>query len=229
MSVTNTAPNATEAVENPIINSPFVEPQCYWEIKKGEQPRTVAGRRGAYYYYRVPDSAKRGRKNNQLSFEGDLGVGQKEELPIANWLRKQLEEWRRGALTGIAYDGASDMTKELLRLWKAEEGRYQRLFFAQVEAAETIIFLTEANPVYHKGMPPIPVDQPGKMTQAAGFQVIHALRLQNGDGHGQNHRDGDVVGMVHPELCGLSDGQALYRYHPDCLPQCDDPRTSQRA
>lgn len=49
-------------VENPIINSPFVEPQCYWDIKKGEQPKTVAGRRAAYYYYRVPDSAKRGRK-----------------------------------------------------------------------------------------------------------------------------------------------------------------------
>ncbi len=47
------------AVENPIINSPFVEPQCHWEIKKGEQPKTVTGRRDAYYYYRVPDSAKR--------------------------------------------------------------------------------------------------------------------------------------------------------------------------
>lgn len=91
-----------------------------------------------------------------------MGVGQKEELHIANWLRKRVKEWRNGSLTGIPYDGASDITKELLRLWKADEGRYQRLFFAQVEAAETIIFLTEAHPVYHKSMPPIPVDQPGE-------------------------------------------------------------------
>ena len=176
---------ADTAVENPIINSPFVEPQCYWEIKKGEQPKTVAGRREAYYYYRVPDSAKRGRKNkDQLSLEGDLGVGQKEELHIANWLRKRLKEWRNGSLTGIPYDGASDITKELLRLWKAEEGRFQRLFFAQVEAAETIIFLTEAHPVYYKSMPLIPVDQPGEKTKAAGFKSFtrYACKMATGTG-----------------------------------------------
>lgn len=173
------------AVENPIINSPFVEPQCYWDIKKGEQPKTLAGRRAAYYYYRVPDSAKRGRKNKtQLSFDGDAGVGQKEELHLVNWLRKRLKEWRSGSLTGIPYDGASDITKELLRLWQAEEGCYQRLFFAQVEAAETIIFLTEANPVYHKGMPPIPLDQPGKNAQAAGFRAFtrYACKMATGTG-----------------------------------------------
>lgn len=173
------------AVENPIINSPFVEPQCYWDIKKGEPPKTVAGRREAYYYYRVPDSAKRGRKSkDQLSFEGELGIGQKEDLPIVNWLRKRVKEWREGILTGIAYDGASDVTKELLRLWQAQEGRYQRLFFAQVEAVETIIFLMEANPLYHKNLPHIPLDEPGIKTKAARLRAFtrYACKMATGTG-----------------------------------------------
>ena len=52
---------------------------------------------------------------------------------------------------GIAYDGATPITKELLELWRSGD-RMQRLFFAQVEAVETIIFLTEAADIYRKGI-----------------------------------------------------------------------------
>lgn len=174
-----------EAIENPIINSPFIEPQCYWEVKKGEQPKTIEGRREAHYYYRVPDSAKRGRKSkDQLDLGGELGTGQKEDLPIVNWLRKAVKEWREGTLTKIPYDGASSVSKELLRLWKKQEGRKQRLFFAQVEAAETIIFLIEANPLYHRNMPKIPTDQPGEKAQAEGFKAFtrYACKMATGTG-----------------------------------------------
>lgn len=47
---------------------------------------------------------------------------------------------------------------ELLQYWR-REGREKRLFFAQLEAAETIIFLTEARQDFLQGID-IPLDQP---------------------------------------------------------------------
>jgi type III restriction enzyme len=47
--------------------------------------------------------------------------------------------------------GASRISLELLAWWQ-REGRAQRLFFAQLEAAMTVIFLTEARPDYLQGI-----------------------------------------------------------------------------
>jgi type III restriction enzyme len=49
------------------------------------------------------------------------------------------------------YPGVTRTTLELLEWWR-REGRRQSLFFAQVEAAETIVFLTEARSDYLQGI-----------------------------------------------------------------------------
>ncbi len=156
-------------VENPIINSPFAEPRYHWQIEKAKQPIKAGGRRPASYFYRVPDSAARGRKRKvQLSLGGELDIGQKEDLDRVNWIRPKLEEWREAG-----YPGTSGVTKELLRLWRAgSDQRAQRLFFAQVEAAETVIFLVEGAEHCKRGMPPIPKDEPGAQAKAAGFRAV---------------------------------------------------------
>lgn len=41
-------------VKDPILNSPYEEPQEYWRIIEGETPERVPGRRPAMYYYRPP-------------------------------------------------------------------------------------------------------------------------------------------------------------------------------
>ena len=41
-------------VDQPILNSPYKEPQEYWRIVEGEAPRRMPGRRKAMYYYRQP-------------------------------------------------------------------------------------------------------------------------------------------------------------------------------
>ena len=88
-------PIAPSEVENPIINSPFVEPRCHWQIEKETLPVKVAGRSPASYFYRVPDSAARGRKRAvQLSLLGDTDIGQKEELALVNRIRGLLAPWR---------------------------------------------------------------------------------------------------------------------------------------
>ena len=67
-------------------------------------------------------------------------MGYEVELQLVSRVRERLAEWRPLALRGRG--GASRVTMELLNYWR-RDGRAQPLFFAQLEAAETIIFLTE--------------------------------------------------------------------------------------
>ncbi|MEX2575429.1 MAG: DEAD/DEAH box helicase family protein [Halofilum sp. (in: g-proteobacteria)] len=179
------APGGPLEVDSPIINSPFYAPQYHWQIEKGAQPVKAEGRRLASYYFRVPEHAQRGRKptREQDGLFGPAEVGQEEELALVNLLRKRVAAWRTGDLTGRAYDGASPVTQELLDLWRSED-RMQRLFFAQIEAAETIIFLTEAAEPYRKDIPAIPTDDPGAEAKARGFRAFtrYACKMATGTG-----------------------------------------------
>jgi type III restriction enzyme len=60
-----------------------------------------------------------------------------EELPLVNALREDVKRWRSSN-----YEGATNVTRELLRYWWRED-RYRRLFYCPLEAAETTIFLSE--------------------------------------------------------------------------------------
>ena len=62
---------------------------------------------------------------------------QREDLPLINALRDDVRRWRASG-----YEGATQVTKELLRYWGRND-RPRRLFFCQLEAAETVIFLNE--------------------------------------------------------------------------------------
>jgi len=187
MATTKRSPSiATPAeVDSPIINSPFIEPQCHWVIARGEQPIKAVGRRRASYFYRVPEHSGRGKKSkSQTDFFEDPSIGNEVELTIVTQIRGRIAEWRNGTRSaGVPYDGASPITKELLDLWRSHD-RMQRLFFAQIEAAETIIFLIEATDDYKKGLTEIPIDQPGLDTKEAGFKAFlrYACKMATGSG-----------------------------------------------
>lgn len=169
-----------------IINSPFIEPTCFWKIERDKEPEKAPGRRAASYFYRVPEHSGKGRKSKGQAdlLDVDDTVGQEVKLEIVNFIRDRVKAWRNGDLSGgIAYDGASQVTKELFNLWRSED-RKQRLFFAQIEAAETVIFLTEAADIYRKGMPVIPSDEPGGDAKAKGFRAFlrYACKMATGSG-----------------------------------------------
>ncbi len=177
-------PVSPAEVESPIINSPFVEPQCHWQIERGKPPVKSPGRRRAGYFYRVPEHAGRGRKSRAQAEMFESEKGEEVDLVLVNTIRDRVKAWRSGVHSGgLAYDGASGVTKELFDLWRSEE-RMQRLFFAQIEAVETIIFLTEANELYRKGIPDIPKDEPGLETKSAGFRAFirYACKMATGSG-----------------------------------------------
>lgn len=171
-------------VESPIINSPFVEPQCHWKIEKAKPPYKAEGRRRASYFYRVPEHAGRGRASRDQAEMFESQAGEEVELAIVNTIRGRVNHWRTGVHSGgVAYDGASPVTRELLDLWRSDQ-RMQRLFFAQIEAVETIIFLVEAKDVYRKGLPEIPKDEPGLEAKAAGVRAFlrYACKMATGSG-----------------------------------------------
>ena len=180
----NPTPSGPLEVESPIINSPFYEPSFHWQIRKGEPPVKAEGRRPASYYFRVPEHAQRGRRQGGAQdLFGEPDVGQEEELALVNLLRQRVAAWRTGELTGRQYDGVSPVSRELLTLWRSED-RMQRLFFAQVEAAETIMFLTEAAEPYRKDIPKVPTDEPGAEAKAQGFRAFarYACKMATGTG-----------------------------------------------
>jgi type III restriction enzyme len=73
-------------------------------------------------------------------------------------------------------------TLDLLNYWQ-RDGRQHRLFFAQLEAAETIIFLSEARADFRQGID-VPIDEPSDEGKARGLKAFqrHALKMATGTG-----------------------------------------------
>ncbi|WP_424946502.1 BPTD_3080 family restriction endonuclease [Candidatus Spongiihabitans sp.] len=159
-------------VENPIINSPYKEPQAHWKIHEHEPAEKINGRSKPAYLY-LPPGAKTDGGN-------DRDVGYEIELQTVSLIRQRLAEWRPLALRGEG--GVSRVTMELLNYWR-RDGRKEPLFFAQLEAAETIIFLTEARADFLQGIA-IPLDEPGEEKQRDGFAAFRrrCCRMATGAG-----------------------------------------------
>ena len=88
------------------------------------------------------------------------------ELALVNLIRERLEAWRQG------YAGVTRTTLELLQWWR-REGREKRLFYAQMEAVETVIFLTEARADFLQGIA-VPRDEPSDDRKSEGFPAFFA-------------------------------------------------------
>jgi type III restriction enzyme len=121
-----------QPVENPILCSPYVEPDQHWlyDTRTGIPTRTP-GRRPASYWFK---SERTGSAQQQMSF---LAEEERDDLPLVNALRDDVKRWRESG-----WESASETTKRLLRHWSRED-RTRRLFFCQIEAVETIIYLRE--------------------------------------------------------------------------------------
>ena len=114
-----------------IISSPYEEPASHLKYHRQVGFFTIVeGRRPAGYVVAKPDSK---------AFD-DPGVFH--PLPLANQIRPKVRAWREGG-----YLGATGITRRLLEHWRdPEEREYRRFFFCQLEAIETLIWLTEGPP-----------------------------------------------------------------------------------
>ncbi len=163
-------------VPTPILNGPFDEPALHWRLEDGMPPEQQPGRRPAGYYYRDP------RKGVQ---DGGGSRGVWREMPLVNMIRDRVREWRAAGRPGI-----TRVTGELFDWWD-REGRHPRLFFAQREAVETQIFLTEARQDFLQGVT-IPRDDPSPERVAEGYTGFERRCSKMATGSGKS----TVAGML---------------------------------
>ncbi len=113
-----------------IINNPYVMPRRHWKYDRQRQSFDLAdGRRPAGYTVASPGHA------------GHDDPGVFVPIELVNMIRPRVDAWR-----DAKYPGVTATTRSLLEHWRDEEARppNRRFFFCQLEAIETLIWLTEA-------------------------------------------------------------------------------------
>jgi type III restriction enzyme len=120
---------------NPVLNSPYEEPERHFVFDKdGITDQIAETRRLSSYFLPIPPAKKKG---GQAVVQGDWLGERIETNDFVNRIRARMEAWR-----GMGRPGITAVTRSLLDRWRSED-RERRLFFCQVEAIETAIYLTE--------------------------------------------------------------------------------------
>ena len=200
-------PQAT--IDRLIINSPYEEPGSHWKYER-ETRRfdRVEGRRPAGYLV----ASERSRVFD------DPGVFV--EIALVNQIRERVKAWREAG-----YPGVTSVTKRLLEYWTdPEEFEARRFFFCQLEAAETLIWLTEAPAADRVGIE-VPSDGGAfrrvcsKMATGSGKTVVMAMliawQVLNKVAYRQDTRFSKNVLVIAPGLTVRSRLAVLEPSHPE--------------
>ncbi len=156
---------ARATIDRLIINSPYEEPAQHWGYaRKTRLFDLTEGRRPVGYVVASKDSK---------AFDDP---GAFVEIPLVNRIRSRVKDWREAG-----YSGVSSATRRLLEYWTdPEEFDSRRFFFCQIEAAETLIWLTEAAEAHKVGLD-IPSDGGkfrrlcAKMATGSGKTIVMAM------------------------------------------------------
>ena len=158
---------AQRTIDRLIINSPYAEPARHWHYERETRLFSlVEGRRPAGYVVALESSK---------AFDDP---GRFVEIPLVNRIRPRVKAWREAG-----YPGASSITRRLLEHWTdPQEYEARRFFFCQLEAVETLIWLTEAPAAERVGVD-IPSDggeflrRCCKMATGAGKTIVMAMAI----------------------------------------------------
>ena len=168
-------------IDNPVLNSPFIEPSRHFRFDDhGITNEIVEGRRSSGYFIPIAQPKKRGK---QLQFDTEWTVDRYKESEFINNVRRRVGMWRQGGHIGV-----SAVTARLLTYWRDPE-RAKPLFFCQIEAVETAIYIAEvarkygdawiendlrsANDTSNPGLPRLAL----KMATGSGKTVVMAMLI----------------------------------------------------
>jgi type III restriction enzyme len=196
-------------IENPIINSPFREPDKQFAFDdNGITNQVISGRRRSSYF--IPIAAAKKSKTGQQMFDTEWTRDRIEENKFINSVREKVRAWREGG-----YLGVTPVTKQLLNYWNNPE-REKKLFFCQIEALETIIYITEVSKSYgdtwiqNDLMEANTLSNPGlermamKMATGSGKTVVMAMLIAwhtlNKKAASTDSRFGDAFLIVTPGI-----------------------------
>jgi type III restriction enzyme len=183
----------TRGIDRLIINSPYVEPREHWSYDRETRSFVLKAGRRAAGFLRASESSK--------AFD-DPGIFVPLELP--NSIRPRVREWR-----DAGHPGVTGITKRLLEHWLDPTQREHPFFFCQLEAIETLIWLSEASVAARQG-----IEVPGdggefericsKMATGSGKTVVMAMliawQVLNKVAYPQDKRFSKNVFVVAPGL-----------------------------
>jgi type III restriction enzyme len=154
-------------IDRLIINSPYEEPRYFWSYERVTRLFSLKGGRRPAGYVIASEGSR--------AFD-DPGIFR--ELPLVNRIRPRVNAWRQNQ-----YPGVTGITKRLLEHWhNPEERKDRRFFFCQLEAIETIIWLTEGPDAEKVGID-IPSDGGpfrrlcSKMATGSGKTIVMAMLI----------------------------------------------------
>lgn len=125
-----------KGIDQLIINSPYEEPKAHWTyVRENQQFALQDGRRAAGYW-----RATGGSRNYD-------DPGEFVEIALVNRIRPRVKAWKENG-----YSGVTGTTRKLLEHWHDKEQRQFPFFWCQLEAIETVIWLTEASPAERQGI-----------------------------------------------------------------------------
>jgi len=185
-----------------IINSAFREPEHHWKYDHNKQSfDQTPGRRPAGYFVA-------GQGSNVYN-----DIGEFVELPLVNAIRPRVKAWRDSG-----YPGVTGVTRKLLEHWNNKEARQYQFFWCQMDAMETLIWLTEASDADKTGIQ-IPCDGGGftrlctKLCTGGGKTTVMAMLIAwhvcNKVAYPQDKRFSKNVLIVAPGLTVRSRLQVL--------------------
>src|SRR5688572_27382439 len=154
-----------DKIDKLIINSPYFVPSHYWHYDREHRSFEKRGGRRPAGYVVATEGSK--------SFDDP---GRFVEIDLVNKIRPRVDAWR---IAG--YPGVTGITKRLLEHWaRPREKEESRFFFCQLEAIETLIWLTEAPDAEKTGID-IPTDGGpfsrwcNKMATGSGKTIVMAM------------------------------------------------------
>jgi type III restriction enzyme len=131
-------------IENPILNSPYEAPSRHWKFTDdGITDEEAEGRRASSYFVPIAQPRKQGG-GAQLSLDAGWTQDRVKENERINQIRSDVHKWQTDWRAGRRSE-VTPTTRRLLEHWQ-DEGRDRRLFFCQLEAMETAIFIAEVAP-----------------------------------------------------------------------------------
>ncbi|OPL19064.1 MAG: restriction endonuclease [Candidatus Aegiribacteria sp. MLS_C] len=136
--------------QKPILNSPYEIPCRHWELDNDGQPtqRILDKRRPVALITPIPKPQKHKRQKGQqqeIIFDEGKGLSTEQQqystTSMINTMRRHLEKWR--AIPNPDKWNVTPETARLLQHWRHHRFTSYKPFFCQIEAVETVIWLTE--------------------------------------------------------------------------------------
>lgn len=194
---------ASATIPQLIVNSPYDKPARHWSYDRASRLFSLTDGRRPAGYIRATERSR--------SFDDP---GEFVPLPLVEKIRPRLEQWRADG-----YVGVTGITRRLLDHWRDVEQRPDhRFFFCQLEAIETLVWLSEAPDAEKVGID-IPSDGGAfrrlcsKMATGSGKTIVMAMliawQVLNKVAYPQDTRFAKNVLVVAPGLTVKSRLQVL--------------------